>query len=783
MRRSVASTLLPFSTPQISRVDFAQLASKHGRLLSSALAARNTTLSVPLIHVKVSALEIAYDQPRNPQNLLAPISATISENLIASTTFISSNLFNALGKAHLQGRTYGEKEEEHDFDFEISAPVDKSPLSEDQIELLALPIEIETKPPNKQKNFFELLYPLLLPPLDFSKENIPVLPFNLHGYQITGIEQLTANKGFLLADEMGTGKTVMATVAIKVLVQRGEIRSGIIACPVSVLKVWEEHLKDWAPEVRVQVISGTQGERAFQWRMPVHIFVVSYDTLHRDTISGLLPGGENPKVDLILLDEAQAIKNTGSKRNQAVRKISGKYRWALTGTPVENRIEDILAIFSFLLPNQFPRRTRNLLDESTVKNLIAPYMLRRLKKDVLKGELPPKESQEIWLEMDPIQKNAYNKVLAQEQQAIMRQGKQVTKFHLLQAMAKLKQICNFAPEQLSSPKTEALLDILEEILASNSKILVFSQYLENGIDKIADLLAKRNIEFSMLTGKMSKTVRQQNIDSFQKNPTNKIFLISVRAGGTGLTLTEASYVVHFDQWWNPAVSRQAEDRSHRKGQESTVNVYEFWMSDTIEGNVYRKLQEKGLLAQRVVDDLATDDLGKQLTQEEMLTLLGLTQSESGEIHAFDQEHTLANPATHATKTLSSIRTRLFALSPSEFEKKVEEVIKHMGYPNTEHTGKTSDGGVDVHAWRNAEHGGVEHLWAQCKRYVNNVGVTEARSLFGVVESKGPNHSGILVTSSDFTPQCRRFAAGCKGRLHLLSGLELAREIQRYGITV
>ena len=706
---------------------------------------------------------------------------------------ISDDLFTRLLPKNIRGQQY----------LQLHDRVEQTPIgqsakkhgkrgrpnkSEDKI---ANPIGETHKPTPKPVDEFEMLYPLLLPPLRLELLENTALPHPLRDYQWTGVIALLENTSFLLADEMGTGKTVMTCVAMKVMFQRGHLHSAVIMCPKSVLRVWSDHLRDWAPELRVNVIR-SKDQRLALWNSPAHVYISSYDTLRSDIENAVLNKGK-PYFDLVVVDEAQAIKNYDSKRSQAVRRITCKYRWAVTGTPLENRVDDAVSILSFLFPDRIKRTHIKAMSEEAVREELRKCMLRRLKKDVLK-DLPPLVRQEIWLEMDNAQLKAYAAEYNVEVDRLRQMQAGVSDFKIrsaaIQAIQRLKQICNFAPNSSKSPKLEALADILEELDQTNQKMVVFSQYIKEGIDKLHVALKSRR-DVGVFTGNLSEDKRQRVLNTFRKDPDQRALLISLRAGGTGLTLTEASYVTMFDPWWNPAVMRQAEDRVHRFGQKaSRVTVYQLAMSGTIEERIYYLLDQKRRLFTRVVDSLADGalEVEQTLTTGELLSLFNLRLDESGKVVDDPNVQKVGTPSVElhdsavSLVSLEKIHNSLFQLSPEGFEKVVELVIRKMGYPNTRHTGKTADGGVDVRAWRNTSEG-QQILLVQCKRYSNNVGVKEVRDLYGVINAQDGAPSGIIVTSSDFTANARSFAAETGGKIRLMNGAELSANIRRYGIEV
>ncbi|MBW4474022.1 MAG: DEAD/DEAH box helicase [Stenomitos rutilans HA7619-LM2] len=252
--------------------------------------------------------------------------------------------------------------------------------------------------------------------------------------------------------------------------------------------------------------------------------------------------------------------------------LQSKYRWALTGTPIENRLEDVVSLFAFIRPGTF--LTGADYSPRDVSTIIEPFMLRRLKEKVLQ-DLPDKERQEFWLDLDNAQRIAYDQALNAGRRKIETSldGEQTfqTKRHIFALLVELKQICNFAKEPATSPKTFLLLELLETIAANQKKVLIFSQYRIEGTDKIDQLLTQTGIRYVFYKGTQKQ--KDQAVSDFRNNPETTVFLATLETAGYGITLTEATYVIHFDQPWNPAKMQNAEDRVHRIGQTKGVTIF------------------------------------------------------------------------------------------------------------------------------------------------------------------------------------------------------------------
>ncbi len=617
-------------------------------------------------------------------------------------------------------------------------------------------------------SMWDLLFAVLQPPLTIGQFENLLLPSSPYPYQWQGIKFLIDNDHALLADDMGTGKTVMTTVALKILIQQTKVHHVLILCPPSVLYEWKRHLDDWSPELTAYLIRGSQEIRKPLWQMPIHIYVTTYDTLKGDIESGVLPKENLGQFDIVILDEAHHIKNMKSKRFRAIKKLQPRRRWALTGTPIQNKIEDLASIFEFVYPNYL---TSFDLRPEQVQARIKPYFLRRRKKEVM-PDLPPKIYEPIELELDDEQGIAYRLAEAGIRDELYALGDKVTKQHIFAKLTVLKQICNFAPRKFTSPKTDSLKERVEEIIESGNKVIVFSQYVDEGVSKLEKILEPYGV--AKIVGGQTDANRKSEIEKFKKDPNIPILIASVRSGGEGLNLTEASYVIHFDHWWNPAVMWQAEDRVHRRGQTKGVNIYSYWMKDTIDDRIRQKLHEKGILFEKVVDGLAEEGIDELFTVDELLEVFGVKKVDVMKKPVVDSK-------VWQSMSLSEIREKLYEITPSDFEGLVRELMHYLGYPNVKVTGKSHDGGVDVLSTRNTATG-IERVAAQCKRYHGNVSVHTARDFFGAISNDKSIKQGYLVTTGEFTSECLQFCQS-SGMIRAISGLELAKYVKQFGLRV
>ena len=468
------------------------------------------------------------------------------------------------------------------------------------------PPKVRPKPTADTVLFKDRLLYLLQPPIDhlIGTKSVEV-PFQPFPYQLEGIAFLMPRHAALLADEMGLGKTAQAILAIRLLIQAGLVRRVLIVCPKPLVFNWSRELKLWAADLPFEVFGGDLHLRRATWHVsncPVKL--VNYELITRDAEFLADP---KATFDLVVLDEAQRIKNHDSKTAQVVRSIKRARSWAMTGTPIENRHEDLIHIFEFLDPGRIPRDT----PAKRLPALTADSILRRTKDDV-QADMPPKVIRDLPLELTPAQREAYD--LA-EQEGVVRLnalGETITVQHVFQLVMRLKQICNFDPMTGASAKLEQLLADMEEVAASGRKAIVFSQWVEP-----LEILAKALEEFGPLQfhGKIPTHQRPAVIDQFKADPTKHVILMSYGTGSVGLNLQFTEHVFLFDRWWNPAVEDQAINRAHRIGQKNSVIVTRFLAENTIERRVAEVLEAK----RRMFNEL--------LEQNGPPPILGLTEED------------------------------------------------------------------------------------------------------------------------------------------------------------
>jgi superfamily II DNA or RNA helicase len=476
-----------------------------------------------------------------------------------------------------------------------------------------------------------------------SDEPVPARFENvLREYQKMGFRWMkTLDKcgfGGILADDMGLGKTIQVIALFEDAYSSGEKAPSLVVCPASLVFNWEQEIQKFAPDLKVQSVVGTGPQRMEllqsikEGGLGCQVLITSYDLLKRD-----IANYEGIDFRFQIIDEAQYIKNAATQSARSVKAVNVRSRFALTGTPIENRLGELWSIFDFLMPgflfgNQYFRREyeipitkeRNEQALERLKGLIGPFILRRVKKDVLK-ELPDKLEKVVYSTLEEEQKKLYtaNAILLKEKLE-SDDFKGAEKLQILSDLMRLRQICCdprlcYGNYKAGSAKLKTCMDLIRTGVEGEHKILLFSQFTSM-LDLIEEQLKKDGIECYKLTGATPKEERIQMVSRFHQNGV-PVFLISLKAGGTGLNLTAADIVIHYDPWWNVAAQNQATDRTHRIGQEKQVMVYKLITSDTIEENILKLQEAKKDLADQIVSkggvsfgELTKDDILKMIEE-------------------------------------------------------------------------------------------------------------------------------------------------------------------------
>ncbi|MFN8241200.1 MAG: DEAD/DEAH box helicase [Bacteroidales bacterium] len=458
----------------------------------------------------------------------------------------------------------------------------------------------------------------------------------MRSYQLDGFSWMawlqSANLGGCLADDMGLGKTIQTLAllqynreknpATQTVIPQGEPtlfetpvqkHTSLIVVPASLLYNWENEIRRFAPEMKVCSYKGNQRRKTTSYFNYYDIIISSYHTIRQD-----IDIISNFRFHYIILDESQVIKNPGSMVFKTVIRLKADHRLVLTGTPVENSLTDLWTQLNFVNPGllgnlaffrrEFAKPIEKKRDddkEIRLRKIIKPFILRRT-KEMVASDLPPVTEQTVFCDMTEEQARIYEEEKSAVRNSILRNidtlGIEKSAIIVLQGLMKLRQISNhpvlaYVEYPSGSGKFENVLHDMESVISEGHKILVFSSFVKH-LELYADSLNKKRIRFSMLTG--ASTNREKIVNSFQNDRSNKIFLISLKAGGVGLNLTAADYVFILDPWWNPAAEIQALNRAHRIGQDKSVFVYRYISTDSIEEKIVRLQEKKSKLAETFV---------------------------------------------------------------------------------------------------------------------------------------------------------------------------------------
>lgn len=445
----------------------------------------------------------------------------------------------------------------------------------------------------------------------------------LRDYQVSGFEFFKTLSdyqfGGILADEMGLGKTIQ-TIAFLL---SNKDKKSIVITPTALIYNWKNELEKFAPTLKVGLLHAAKSEREkiLDNIDNYDVILTTYTTYKND-----IDKYKNISFDYCIIDEAQNIKNPDAIITKAIKNVNAKVKFALTGTPIENNLMELWSIFDFIMPGYlynkskfksiFINNDKNIIE---LKNLIKPFILRRTKKEVI-TELPDKIEQKIIIDLEKEHKRAYKGYVNLITRKIKENNQDnITVFSYL---TKLRQLC-LSPElmvknyQGKNSKLDVLINIIND--SSDEKILVFSQFTKV-LEVIGKRLNEENISYSYLDGKTSAKDRVKLVEEFNTN-NNKVFLISLKAGGTGLNLTSSNIVVHFDPWWNPAVEDQASDRAHRIGQKNVVNVIKLIAKGTAEERVINLQETKKELIEDVINgNLDNSSTLKNLSKDDIIDL-------------------------------------------------------------------------------------------------------------------------------------------------------------------
>ncbi len=606
------------------------------------------------------------------------------------------------------------------------------------------------------------------PPLD-PASLIPTLPRSLRPYQVEAVQALLDHPGFLLADDPGLGKTVAVCAALQVLFQSGQAHRALVVFLEGGSRHWVEHLITWAPGLLLTFVHGVDQQRAQDWKTPAHVYLTDYRTLAADLESGALPA-DALGFDVIVLVDALAFRHRADQRPPALDRLRAGRRWALSGA-LPQQADDWLSVFSFLAPDLARGGADVTLPDLTRR--FRANTLRRT-KDRLAGQLPRLTRQEIWVDLGVQQGQAYRAALAEERHRLIELGGSVTQSHIEAAIDRLKQVCSFLPGSLDGAKVRPLVNLVEEVVSAGSKLVVFSPYRQEGLDRLHRVLEAYGTVH--LDASADETERAQAMRTFREDPRRHVLLTDLEIRPDGGPLPEATYIVHFDHGWNAAVRRRAEARLHPDpGPAVAVNVCEYWVAGTIEERLHALLKGRGLMPDDLAPGTRPAHLEDKLAPADWLD--GILEIQSVAVRA------PAPAPIHATTRqlppLDLQREQLLGMTAEKLLANAARLMLAFGFPQSEPLSSPVEGGGDLVAARPAWPQD-ERVLVRCLRSEKDIGIGEARELLAALGEHPDFLGAYLVATTDFTPACKKLAEESRGRLTLVSGVELYRHLHILG---
>lgn len=626
------------------------------------------------------------------------------------------------------------------------------------------------KPLASQKlDTIDLLRPLLQPSLISEESADLILPDKPMAHQIEAVNALLKNDAFLLADDPGTGKTVAVCLALATKMQVGQARRALYVTSESGVRHTAQALARWAPSLAVTAVVGSGAARILDWTCPAHVYLVDLDGLKQDLEGDYLKDGLL-EYDILILDDLSLTGLRFQAFPGPLARIHAPIRWTLTGGLPE-QAEDWVQLFSFLLPDKVQGTAGITLPD--LKQRFKPYLLRREKAEL--GESMDQRTRElVWLDLGHEHARLYEEALAEERHRLNQLGEAISPAHIESAIANLKAVCNFEGSSLDGCKVRAIVQLVEQIAASGSKTVVFSQFEEQGLERLQPVLEPYGV--LRLKKDATEAERREVLQAFRIQAHWHVLLLDVGARTDGESLVEASYIIHFDHAWNPALRMRAELRLHPAiFRAIPITIYEFWVANTIDEGIYRLLAAKNLLPTAIAEGTQPKDIEGRITKEEWFEqVIGVHPGEEPERIPIAKP-----PSTGLLPGTAVLREKLGELSPDTMMAAVETLMGALGYPESEVLDSSEEEGGYLLAWREAE-GGVERVLVRCLQTSDNVGVAKARALLKAMEMRRDCVGAYLITTSDFTAACRKLADESQGQLALVSGAELYRHLHILG---
>jgi Restriction endonuclease len=622
-------------------------------------------------------------------------------------------------------------------------------------------VETGREAPGGRPPWLEAITPILLAP---AQEPDIAAALGARPYQQDAAQALIANPRFLLADDPGTGKLRAVCLALSVLAAQGQVHRALIAAPRERLPAWRRELETFLPELERREIRGTSAERLEQWSVPGFVVLSPVEDLAEDLEAGV----PLPAFDLILLDRFMALVRRRPGEIRRVSRLEAARRWALAGS-VPADADDWRVLLGFLSPDVASSPVRPGTGE--LRERFTQNVLRRSKAELVR-QMPRLTRREIWLELDRVLGPAYASAWANERERLRRLGSSLSRSHIQASLDTLKQACNFAPESYDGPKVRALVDLAEEITSGRSKLVVFTTYGETTASRLLPALEAFGVV--RLRADSPASDQEGALARFRAQPGRRVLVADLDARGDGGSLDPATYVLHFDHDWNPALRRRAEQRFFPDlGPTLPLSVYELWVSGTIEESYHRALEERQLLASNLPQDTQPADLDEKLSLEDWRTVV----FEAGPGQASMSAPSVVG-GTGSLPGTGTLRSRLVSLTPEQWASAAEGLLRIHGFETTRRLTSPDESGLTLLACRP---GGGECVYVRCLKTQRSVGVAEARQALEEADRR-PDCDGVyLLATTEFTPACKKFAEEARGHLVLLGGADLYRHLRGQGI--
>ena len=612
-----------------------------------------------------------------------------------------------------------------------------------------------------------LLHPLLEPKVSDADSRGQLLPRPLREDQEEALDTLLAKDHLYFADDRGSGKRFVVAAALRALVQEGKATHILILSSEEGLRSWAFALHRWAGSLSVTLVRGDQEQRLLDWRTPVFVYLARYPTFSQD-LQHLLKE-ENIGFDTLVLDNVLVESRRGGLKASVINQIPAARRWALAGALPQRR-EEWLNVFGILDPGSVKGGSQITLPD--LKQQFLSITLRRSREE-FKG-LASRVREILWLDMDSVQTQAYQESLAEERHRLRKLGGTLTRTHVDAALQRLKRVGSFIGDSIDSVKVHALVDLVEDISAAGEKVVVFSQFPEHTFDRLQTVLEAYGL-LQIRTG-MTGDEGAQCMAQFREDASIHVLLADTQARSDGQMLPQASYIIHYDYEWNPASRLRAEHRFfpnlHR---DIPLHIYELAVVRTVDESIQKLLGNKRMLPGQLARGTRPAELEEKITLDEWLEDIFSISSSIRET----QEAVSHAPGSGPLPSTGYLRSRFEEQSPQEFMQAIGEILEALGFPAWQMLGEPDEKGGDILASR-AEVGEVDCVLVRCIRTRKKVGISDARKVVRDAQKRPGCIGAQLITTTDFTSACTKFADEADHQLGLMSGSELFRHLRILG---